>query len=93
MDSDEIYTVICKNPGIESTLDLNRDLLYSNDSTPSPVSLLEDESIKTTLHALYGNNSLYSLLVKIHQASKTYEDLATRIEDFDEEDRLLVMTF
>ncbi|KAF9215058.1 hypothetical protein BGZ59_002422 [Podila verticillata] len=36
---------------------------------------------------------LYSLLVKIRQAFKTCEDLTTTIEDLDEEDRLLVMTF
>ncbi|KAF9385368.1 hypothetical protein CPB97_004887 [Podila verticillata] len=93
MASEDIYTVICKNQGNESSLDPNRNLIYSNDSAPSPVPLPEDESTKTTLQALCGNSSLYSLLVKIRQAFKTYEDLATRIEDIDENDRLAVMTF
>lgn len=93
VDPVEIYTVICTDLANGSSLDPNRDLMHSNRSAPSPVLLPEDKSVKATLHSLCGNNDLYSLLVKIRCASKTYEDLATETERLGVDDRYTFMTY
>ncbi|KAF9385369.1 hypothetical protein CPB97_004888 [Podila verticillata] len=92
VDSDEIYTVIYKNLENESSLDPNRDLIYSNNSAPSPFLLPGHESIKTTLHALCGNDDLYTVLIETRRASRTYEDLATETERLGVDERYAFMT-
>ncbi|KFH72649.1 hypothetical protein MVEG_02938 [Podila verticillata NRRL 6337] len=92
VDSDEIYTVIYKNLENGSSLDPDRDLIYSNESAPSPLFLPEHDSIKTTLHALCGNDDLYTVLIEARRASKTYEDLATETERLGVDERYAFMT-
>lgn len=103
VDSDEIYTLIFKSSDGPDSEDSNLDLIYSDGSLQPSILSPEDELLEAILYSLDGDHSLYSLLIRIRQAWKTYEDIALKLaelededgvedEDEDENDRYEIMT-
>ncbi|KAF9297675.1 hypothetical protein BGZ74_009704 [Mortierella antarctica] len=85
VDADAIYSVERKNVGGEEVMDPNRDLMYSRDSAPPLVLSAKDEALQATLSSISGDNSLYSLLVKIRLAWKTYANTVSVMDDFEDD--------
>ncbi|KAF9335367.1 hypothetical protein BG006_000237 [Podila minutissima] len=85
VDADAIYSVERKNVGGEEVMDPHHDLIYSRDSAPPLVLSAKDEALQATLSSISGDNSLYSLLVKIRQAWKTYASTSKVMEDFNDD--------